>query len=67
MFIFCGSHFSAEFVLLDEKNGLLTYKLLYDGTGIGYMIYDGDAELSIDVTLSGIMMFSRLTQPANAQ
>lgn len=41
----CGSHFSAEFVLLDEDNELLTYRLLYDGTEIGFVTYDGNAEL----------------------
>ena len=41
----CGSHFSAEFVLLDEKNSILTYRLLYDGTKIGFVNYDGAAEL----------------------
>ena len=42
----CGSHFSAELAVLDEKNKLLTYRLLYDGTEIGFVTYDGDAELS---------------------
>lgn len=42
----CGSHFSAEFALLDEENGLLTYKLLYDGTEIGFVTYDGYEKLS---------------------
>lgn len=41
----CGPHFSAEYVLQDKENELLTYSLLYDRTKIGYMTYDGNAEL----------------------
>ena len=40
-----GDHFSAAFSLADTENSLLTYKLFYDGTEVGYVTYDGDAEL----------------------
>lgn len=41
----CGSHFSAEFVMQDEKNEMLTYRMLYDGIEIGFVIYIGNSEL----------------------